>query len=106
MRVARTEVVNEREIASAVRKAANSLAPDVVRIRYTLKEDSTGVPAIFFRVLLTDEASKEPQLYETAQRIESKILKIVKPDEKFGLEAYFNFRSAAEQAELREAAWE
>ena len=49
---------------------------------------------------------REDRLYETAQRIKERILDIVRPMERFGLEAYFNYRSASEQAELREAAWE
>src|SRR5580658_1803215 len=91
-------IVNQRQVAAAVKKAADSLAPDVVRIRYSMTPDSTGDAAIFFRVLLTDQASREDRLYETTQRIKRKILDIVKPREKFGLEAYFNFRNVSEQA--------
>jgi hypothetical protein len=99
-------IVNQRQVAAAVQKAADSLAPYVVRIRYAVTPDSTGVAAIFFRVLLSDQASREDRLYETTQRISRKILDIVKPREKFGMEAYFNFRSASEQAKLKDVAWE
>jgi hypothetical protein len=68
--------------------------------------DATGVAAIFFRVLLSDPASREDRLYETTQRISQKILSTVKPTEKFGVEAYFNFRSSSEQAKLKDPAWE
>jgi hypothetical protein len=98
-------IVHQREIESAVKRAARSLAPDVVRIRYTLEEDSGGDDAISFRVLLTDEAADDPNLYEAAQRIKAAIRKIVKP-EKYGLESYFNFRSVTEQADLKEKIWE
>jgi len=99
-------LVNQRQIASAVQKAAALLAPDVVRIRYTLRDDATGVASIFFRVLLSDQASKEADLYETTERISDKILEIVKPLERFGLEYYFNYRSVSEQAKLKDAVWE
>jgi len=99
-------IVHQRHVAAAVQKAADSLAPDVVRIRYAVALDSTGLAAIFFRVLLSDQASREDRLYETTQRISRKLLDIVKPMEKFGMEAYFNFRSASEQAKLKDAAWE
>ena len=89
-----------------MQKAADSLAPHVVRIRYAVTPDSTGDAAIFFRVLLTDQASREDRLYETTQRIRRKILDIVKPREKFGMEAYFNFRSVSEQAKLKDTSWE
>jgi hypothetical protein len=106
MPVAPSGVVNQRQIATAVRKAARALAPDVVRIRYSLTFDSTGSEAIFFRILLSGRASKPDHLYQTAQRITAKILRTVDPRERFGIEAYFNFRSESEQAELREASWE
>lgn len=106
MPVVPSGVVNQRQIAAAVKKVENSLAPDVVRIRYSLTEDSTGDAAIFFRVLLSDRASREDRLYETTERISRKILEVVKPREKFGLEAYFNFRNVSEQAQLKDALWE
>jgi hypothetical protein len=106
MPVAPSRIVNQRQVAAAVQKAAKSLAPDIVRIRYTVGLDSTGLAAIFFRVLLSDQASGEDRLYETTRRISRKILDIVKPMEKFGMEAYFNFRSVSEQAQLKDAAWE
>ena len=87
-------------------KAADASAPDVVRIRYSLTIDSTGSPAIFFRVLLSDRASRPDRLYETTERITARILEIVQPQERFGMEAYFNFRSESEQAKLHDAAWE
>ena len=99
-------IVNQRQFATAVHRAVNALAPDVVRIRYALTIDSAGSPAIFFRILLADRASRPNRLYETTERITSKILEIVQPQERFGMEAYFNFRSESEQAKLQDAAWE
>jgi hypothetical protein len=99
-------IVNQPQIKVAVQEAVDGLAPEVLRIRYSLGMDSTGLESIFFRVLLSDQASREDRLYETTQRIRTKILNIVNPVEKFGMEAYFNFRSASEQAQLRDLAWE
>ena len=106
MPVVPSGIVNQRQLATAVQKAADALAPDVVRIRYGLTSDSTGSAAIFFRVLLSDRASGPTRLYKTAGRITAKILEVVQPREKFGVEAYFNFRSESEQAKLQDAAWE
>jgi len=97
--------VNQSQIASAVKRAARALAPDVVRIRYSLDGDWTGEPSVFFRVVLSDEASAETDLSGVAQRIALKILNEVKAEE-LGLNPYFNYRSFSEQAELQEAAWE
>jgi hypothetical protein len=106
MPVVPSGIVNQRQIATAIQKAADALAPDVVRIRYALTIDSTGSSAVFFRVLLSDRASRPDRLYETTERITEKILEIVRPQERFGVEAYFNFRSESEQAKLHDAAWE
>ena len=106
MPVVPSGIVNQRQIATAIQRATHALAPEVVRIRYALTFDSTGSEAIFFRILLSDRASKPDHLYETAERITTKILKTVHPQERFGIEAYFNFRSESEQAELRESSWE
>ena len=99
-------IVNQRQLETVVQKAALALAPDVVRIRYVLTDDSTGSAAIFFRVLLSDRASRPDHLYQKTERITEKLLDTVQPKEKFGVEAYFNFRSESEQATLRDAGWE
>ena len=105
MPVVPSGIVNQRQLTTAIQKAADALAPDVVRIRHALTIDSTGSEAIFFRILLSDRASRPDRLFETAERITARILEIVQPRERFGIEAYFNFRSESEQAKLHDAAW-
>jgi hypothetical protein len=106
MPVVPSGIVNQRQIAAAIDKAAAALAPDVVKVRHTLTTDSTSSAAIFFRVLLSNRASKPDRLYETTERITAKILEIVQPQDRFGMEAYFNFRSESEQAKMHDAYWE
>ena len=96
--------VHQGKIEKAVARSAKSLAPDVVRIRYSLGEDWSGSGAVFFRVVLSDNASRPNYLREIAKRVKSTVFSEVRPDE-LGLEAYFNFRSASEQAELKEPTW-
>ena len=50
--------IDEGKIPAGVELARQALAPDVVRIRFNVGEDWTGDPALFFRVVLTDKASK------------------------------------------------
>ena len=98
--------VNPAQIAKALKRAERALSPDVVRIRYTLRDDSTGEPSIFFKVVLSDDAaSKISKLGEIAERIQFTVDDKVKPDE-LGLNSYFNFRSLSEQNEINEPAWE
>ena len=92
------------EIDNGVKAAAEALAPDVVRIRYDITEDWIGAPSIFFRIVLRDGALTNADRRELSQRISHRILAEVQPDD-LGLQAYFNFRSASEQAQLKEPAW-
>ena len=97
-------LVNPTEIATGVEAAASALTPDVVRIRYDITEDWIGAPSIFFRIVLRDGALMNADRRELSQRISHRILAEVHPDD-LGLQAYFNFRSASEQAQLKEPAW-
>ncbi len=96
--------VHDSEIDDALLRAQGALGPNVVRIRYSFADDWTGEPSLFFRVLLSDAASKSRKLGEITERIRWGIDKAVKPDE-MGLHAYFNFRSKSEQDELQDPAW-
>jgi hypothetical protein len=95
---------NQGQITAALRRAERALAPEVVRIRYDFGSDWTGDPSIFFRIVLSDEASRKSKLSETAQHVALTILNQVKAEE-LGLHSYFNYRSLAEQATLNEPAW-
>jgi hypothetical protein len=97
--------VNPAQINKSLRRAERDLAPEVVLIRYTLRDDSTGEPSIFFKIVLSDDAaSQESKLNEITERIEFTIRNKVKPDE-LGLNSYFNFRSLSEYNELNDPAW-
>lgn len=81
--------------------------PDVVRIRYSLKEDWTGDPSIFFRVVLSDEASHPDRLSESTGRVQTEVLRQVNPLD-IGLLYYFNYRSLSEtrQRQFQDPDWE
>ena len=96
--------VNQQAIEAGVQRAAKTLSPTVVRIRYDFGSDWTGDPSIFFRFVLADEAAKKPKLSDIAQMAELILLKEVKADEQ-GLHVDFNFRSRSEQDNLKEPAW-
>ena len=96
--------VDQQGVDEAVQRAAQALAPTVVRIRYNFGADWTGDPSIFFRVIIADEAARRPKLSDVAQVVALKLMNEVKTDEQ-GIHAYFNFRSQSEQAQLNEPAW-
>jgi hypothetical protein len=100
----RAAVANEAEIDRRIKEVARKLAPDVAWIRYALTLDSTGEESLYFRVVLSDQASREKRLRAVTRRVESELSNVIAFDE-YGLNLYFNYRSRSEQAEMKEPAW-
>ena len=98
-------VAQQNQFASAVADVEPQLVPEVVRIRYTLGNDWSGEPAVFFRVVLTNDASKRDRLFEVTSRVSSLVERQIEPLEQWGVLPYFTFRSQLEQDQLREPAW-
>ncbi len=96
-------VTKQHEIDAAVSQVVAELAPDVVRIRYDVGEDWSGQWAIFFRIVLTDEAAKR-RLRDVATKVVWGLAsRLDFPG--MGVFPYHNFRSVSEQATLQEEAW-
>src|SRR6266852_4690807 len=98
---AREIAAKQAEIDAAVAAVVSELAPDVVRIRYNIGEDHTGDPSIFFRIVLSDNATTPRRFRKTTRDVEARLEERVDPDQ-FGLFPYFNFRSRSETEALRE----
>jgi hypothetical protein len=75
-----------------------------VYIRYDIGRDWSGDWAIFFRVLLADEASRGNNLRTVTKQI-VRMMSERLDFEGMGVIPYFNFRSQSEQAEMRDPAW-
>ena len=96
-------VTKQSEIQAAIHQVERSLAPDVVRIRYEIGEDWSGQWAIFFRVVLSDDAAKR-RLRDIAGKVVWGLAgQLDFPG--MGVFPYHNFRSASEQEALQEPAW-
>jgi hypothetical protein len=96
-------VTRQSEIETAILELSAQLAPDVVRIRYDIGEDWSGQWAIFFKVVLSDEAARR-----RLRAVGSKVVWGLAGRLDFpgmGVFPYHNFRSASEQAALQEPAW-
>jgi hypothetical protein len=93
------------QLDEAIDQVKQSLGSDVVRLRYTLGQDWTGESAIFFRIVLSDRASRRDQLWNSTSQIETAIVQHLQPLEQWGVLPYFNYRSQSEQATLQEEAW-
>ena len=96
--------INREQIDAVIAAAHKGLSPDVVRIRYSLEEDWTGDPSIFFRVVLSDEASTPGRLREVSSKVRRELEEAVNRYD-HGLQAYFSFRGVSEQKDSREQDW-
>ena len=76
--------------------------PGVVKALFTVENDWSGDPAIFFWITLSDEAAHPAILSETTRRIMNFITQQLDPAGQWDLIPYFNFRSQSEQAKLKE----
>jgi hypothetical protein len=96
-------VTKQAEIDTAIRYVQQSIGPDVVRIRYEIGEDWSGQWAIFFRVVLADDAARRRLRDVAAKVVWGLADQLDFPG--MGVFPYHNFRSVSEQATLQEPAW-
>ena len=61
-------ITKQAEIDAAITCVEQSIGHEVVRIRYEIGEDWSGQWAIFFRIVLTDDAARH-RLRDVANRV-------------------------------------
>lgn len=96
--------VTQTQLDDEVRSAILKFGPDVVNVKYNLGEDNDGDPSIFFRIVLTDSASREEVLADVSGDIVKTLYDELRPYEK-GLIPYFRFRSQSEYVMMNDRAW-
>jgi len=67
--------------------------------------DWNGDAAVFFRILLSDDASRVDTLAEVTSRISDTLFENLRLDES-EYTPYFNFRSKSEQEKLKDPEWQ
>ncbi len=98
--------VNQAQLAQSVKAAIQSLNPqEVVHVAYSIGHDSTDDPALFFRIVLTDAASREDRLADVTGRVAAALFDSIHPVEYWGLTPYFSFRSFSEQRKRNDPEW-
>ena len=88
-----------------VRETAREFPGEVIGIRYSISHDWNGDPAIFFRVLLSDDASRTETLAEVTGRVGGKLFDNLRLRES-DYTPYFYFRSKSEQEKMTDPEWE
>src|SRR5580692_11331601 len=68
-----TPIAHQPGINAAVAEVAQEMSPGVLHIRYEIGQDWSGDWAIFFRVLLSDEASHPHALKHATTRVERRL---------------------------------
>lgn len=98
-------VAEQSQLAEAIAEVQQMLGQDVVRLRYDIRDNWSGEPALFFKIILTDAASRRDRLHEVTSRIKALLEERLDPRNKWDLIPYYNFRTEAEQDMLKEPAW-
>jgi hypothetical protein len=88
-----------------VDRIARDLAPDVVHIRMRVGHDWSEHPVIYFRVILSDDASRRDRLGDVVELVREKVYNELGFAELDHI-PYVRFRSQSEQAQLHDPAWE
>lgn len=105
MAILRGGYIDQQQLASDIERARLKLGPEVVRLRYNVGEDSGGDPAIFFRIVLTDETIRVTQLGQFVRSVEDTVDRECRPLENWGLLSYFNYRTQSEEDQIQDPAW-
>ena len=97
-------VTAQPEIQAAVDSVAADLKPDVRQIWWNIGQDWSGDWAIFFRVLLSDSATRGRRLSRVTDDVRRLLVERTN-QYRSGLIVYCNFRGESEQAALTEGSW-
>jgi len=98
-------VAQQGQLAAEIDSIERMLGADVVRLRYAVGTNWSEEPAIYFKVLLSDHASRTDRLHDVTSHVEAVIQERLDPLNLWGLVPYYNFRSQTEQDMLKEPAW-
>ena len=97
-------IAPSKDLEQQVQEIEKKFPGEVVGIRYSVDEDWSGDPAIHFRVLLTDTASRREVIGEIAHRVSRVLSDIVFLDSPDYF-AYINYRSKSDQERLKDPEW-
>ena len=82
-----------------------SLPPQVVSLTPSLGTDWNGNEAVFFQVVLADNAAPRNQLLAFTKQISGSIIAQLNPNEEWGVWPYFDFITQSEQARMKQPTW-
>jgi hypothetical protein len=97
-----------KDFAQRVEEVAKKFPGEVVRIRHSFSRDWDGDPAIYFKILFTDEALLRRPLTELTNGVRNALIAdLALYDSEYSLYIpYFNFRTVSEQEQLKDPQWQ
>ena len=99
------KIIAELNLDQSVRETVMKFPGEVVGIRFSISHDWNGDPAIFFRILLSDAASRQGILADITGRVAGELFDLLQLSES-EYTPYFYFRSKAEQDKLKDPEWQ
>ena len=90
---------------AAIAEAVSTLPAGVISVTPTLGTDWAGESAVFFEVILADDAVPRDKLLEFTKQISWAIVMQVRPLEEWGVLYYFDFLTQAEKSRIKEPSW-
>jgi len=104
--IASTGLTHQAQLNDEIKTAVGKLNRyEVANVSFSLGNDSTNTPALFFRIILQDQASGEDRLGDVTGRVATTLFDSIRPFENWGLTPYFSFRSVSEQMLRRDPEW-
>jgi hypothetical protein len=97
-----------KDFAQRVDDVAKKFPGEVVRIRHSFSRDWDGDPAIYFRIVFTDDSVKHYPLVELTHRIQDALINDLAlfTSEYSVYIPYFNYRTKTDQDGLKDPEWE
>lgn len=95
-----SDVTKQPQIEAAVREIVNGFRAHVINITFEIGKDWSGDRAIFFHVLLSDQASKGVMLGRVTTEVRGRLAEMLR-GLNIRLIGYSDFRSESELAELQ-----
>jgi hypothetical protein len=94
-----------KDLDQQVQETAMNFPGEVVAIRYSISHDWNGDPAIFFRILLSDSASRADVLADVTGRVGGELFDNLQLGDS-DYTPYFYYRSKSEQDKLKDPEWQ
>jgi hypothetical protein len=90
----------QQPFLKSIAQVAGELAPQVVSVTPTLGNDWAGEPAVYFQIIIADNAVPRQNLLAFTKDISHAIVHRIRPLEEWGVLPYFNFLTQSDASRM------